>query len=237
MNRGDIKNYAAFLTPQVKFSTAPGDTVNNMVQMAADEIAARTLCLPKDTKFNAVAGSTGVGEYSLSTIDSEFVQIADSGLYWNAGTVASPDYTQLDPVTLKWLDENRRKWREEPAGDPQVFYQDGDTLGVFPAPADDLTDGFWLYYGTKAFTMINDDHYPFYGTSEIGRLTILDRAIALHLKIQVLSAADKVDSYRQAEKQYEGEISKVKGILMTNRAVLNSRYNRFQGRKIRNTWR
>lgn len=235
MTRLELKNYAAWLTPNPKLSSAPSGVVDNMIQIAADEIAARTLCLPKNIKFNAVAGSTGSGEYSLTTIDSEFIQIAPSGLYWNAGTVATPDYKQLDPVTIKWLDENRRNWRNQSAGDPQVFYQDGDTLGIFPAPDSALTNGFWLYYGLKAYTMDSDDDYPFYGENPIARLSILNRAICLHFKMQALSAADKRDDFNLVEKEYEREIVKVKGILMTNRAVLNSRYNRFMGRKVRTT--
>src|SRR3990167_519575 len=233
MTRLELKNYAAWQCPGVKLSTAPTGVVDNAIQIAANEIAARTICLPKNQKFNAVAGTTGVGEYSLTTIDEEFIQIAPSGLYWNQGTVATPDYKQLDAVTLKWLDENRRNWRSEAAGSPQVFYQDGDTLGVFPAPEDALTEGFWLYYGLKAFTMTADGHYPFYGTAQIARLSVLDRAIALHFKYQALSAADKKDDYKLVHDEYEAEIVKVKGILMTNRAVLNSRYNRLQGRRIR----
>lgn len=233
MTRIELKNYAAWQCPGVKLLSAPTGVIDNAIQIAANEVAARTLCLPKNQKFNAVAGTTGVGEYSLSTIDAEFVQIAESGLYWNQGTVATPDYKQLDAVTIKWLDENRRNWRNEAAGSPQVFYQDGDTLGVFPAPVSALTNGFWLYYGLKAFTMDSDDDYPFYGTSEVARLTILDRAVILHFKMQALGAADKRDDFGITKKDYEDEIAKVKGILMTNRAVLNSRYNRLQGRKVR----
>ena len=233
MNLLELKNFAAWQCPGVKLSTAPVGVVNNAIQMAANEVAARTLCLPKNQKFNAVAGTTGVGEYSLTTIDEEFIQIAPSGLYWNQGTAATPDYKQLDAVTLKWLDENRRNWRSEAAGSPQVFYQDGDTLGVFPAPESALTDGFWLYYGLKAYTMTTDDHYPFYGDSQIARLSVLDRAIILHFKMTALGAADKRDDYSITQKEYEVEIVKAKGILMTNRAVLNSRYNAFMGRKIR----
>ena len=234
MTLGQLKNYAAWLCPWAKLSTAPAGVVNNMIQIAANEIAARTLCLPKNIKFNAVAGTTGVGEYALSTIDAEFVQIAESGLYWNQGTVATPDYKQLDPVTLKWLDENRRNWRSTAAGTPEVFFQDGDTLSIYPAPVSALTNGFWLYYSLKAFTMSSDTDYPFYEDAQLARLTILDRAIVLHFKMQVLSAADKKDDFNLCQKEYEVEIAKCKGILMTNRAVLNSRYNRFQGRKVRN---
>lgn len=228
----EIKNYVAWLCPGVKLNNAPTGVVDNAIQIAADEVAARTLCLPKNKKFNADASD---GEYSLSTIDSEFVQIAESGLYWNAGTAGTPDWKQLDPVTIKWLDENRRNWRNEEAGSPEVFYQDGDTLGVFPAPESALTEGFWLYYGLKAYTMTDDSQYPFYGTSQIARLSILDRAIALHFKMQALSAADKRDDFKITQNEYEAEILKVKGILKTNLAVLNSRNNRFMGRKIRNT--
>src|SRR3990167_9125957 len=230
MNLLELKNFAAWQCPGVKLSTAPVGVVNNAIQMAANEVAARTLCLPKNQKFNAVAGTTGVGEYSLTTIDEEFIQIAPSGLYWNQGTAATPDYKQLDAVSLKWLDENRRNWRSEAAGSPQVFYQDGDTLGVFPAPESALTDGFWLYYGLKAYTMTTDDHYPFYGDSQIARLSVLDRAIILPFKMTALGAADKRDDYSITQKEYEVEIVKAKGILMTNRAVLNSRYNAFMGR-------
>lgn len=234
MKRGDLANYIAWQCPGVKLSTAPPGVVNNAIQVAANEVASRTLSLPKNKKFNALAFSgIGSGEYNLSDIDSEFVQIAASGLYWNQGTVASPDWKQLWPITIKWLDENRRNWRSEPADSPQQFYQDGDTLGVYPAPVDDLSEGFWLYYALKAFTMTNDDHYPFYGTSEIARLSILDEAITKRFKMLSLGSADKIDMNLRNEKAYEREIVKVNGILRTNRAVLNSRYNRFQGRKIR----
>ena len=235
MKRSELKNYIAWQCPGVKLSTAPAGVVDNAIQLCANEVAARTLCLPKNIKFSAVAGSTGAGEYTLSTIDSEFIQIAPSGLYWNQGTVASPDWKQLDAVTIKWLDENRRNWRSESAGTPQQFYQDGDTLGVYPDTESALSDGLWLYYGLKAFTMTTDDDYPFYGASEIARLSILDEAITKRFKMLSLGAADKRDDYNLEEKAFEREIVKVKGILGTNRAVLNSRYNRFQGRKVRNT--
>lgn len=235
MTRLELKNYIAWQCPGVKLSTAPTGVVDNAIQIAANEVAARTLCLPKNTKFNAVAGTTGAGEYTLSTIDSEFVQIAPSGLYWNSGTVGTPSWKQLDAVTIKWLDENRRDWRSTAAGTPEVFYQDGDTLGVFPAPEDALTNGFWLYYALKAYTMTTDSHYPFYGTAQIARLSVLDRAIALQFKCQALGAADKRDDFAITQKEFEAEIAKARGILGTNRAVLNSRYNRFMGRKVRNT--
>ena len=233
MNRGDLKNYSVVMCPGLKVSTLPSGVFDNMIQLAANDVAARTLCLPKNQKFNAAAGTTGAGEYSLSTIDSEFIQIAAPGLYWNAGTVSTPDWKQLDGVTLKWLDENRRNWRNEEAGSPQVFYQDGDTLGIFPAPESALTNGLWLYYGLKAYTMTTDDQYPFYNTAQISRLSILDMPIALNFKMQSLGALDKKDDFNLIEKQYERKIVEVKGILATNRAVLNSVKNKFMGRKVR----
>jgi len=234
MKLSELKNFAAWQTPGVQLASAPTGVIGNAIQMAANEVAARTLCLPKNIKFNAVAGTIGAGEYNLSTIDSEFVQIAPSGLYWNQGTVASPDFKQLDAVTIKWLDEFRRNWRDDAPGDPQQFYQNGDILGVHPSPVSALTNGFWLYYSLKAFTMASDNDYPFYGSTPIIRLSILDRAIILHFKMTALGAADKRDDYMITENEYEAEIVKVKGILMTNRAVLNSRYNSFMGRKVRN---
>jgi len=228
MNRGNLKTYCIASVPGIKSGSITTALLEQMIQLAADRVAIDLLCLKTNEKFTA---TINVSEYSLNTSVSNFGVIAESGLYYNQGTIASPEYKQLRPITLKWLDEHRAGWRDAGSDTPQYFYQEDDTLGVIPKPSATLANAFWLYFCQRAFQMTTDTQFPFYDTVQETRLSILDWAIVLSFKIQALGVLGQVDNYRLAEVAYRTEMDRVDGLLKRNLAIQNSRYNMFQGRR------
>lgn len=226
MDRGNLKDFFLASCAGLKQSTLPPELLDNLCQLSADDVAFRTLCLETDDTFNA---DEDEGEYDLTDIVDEYICLAPAGVWFNNGTVASPEWKQLRPVTIKWLDEKRPNWRIASSDTPQYFYQAGDTLGINPAPSADLTGGFRMHFYQGAFPMTTDGHFPFRGTAQIARLSILDRAMSLHFRWQAQGMLEKKDDYRLNERAYENEIQRVKGLLMRNPAIQFSRYTRFGG--------
>lgn len=231
--RAQIETLSMAMTAGLKVSEISGGktTIDLMVQKAADETAYLTAAILTDSKFSAVSGQP---KYSLNTVVSRFCVIASSGLYWNQGTVVTPDYKQLDAKPIKWLDENINNWRDRTADAPQYFAQEGADLVVFPKPNANLADGFWLYFGQKAYNMTDDAHYPFFGTTEWEHLTILDMALCLHFRWQSQFILNKGGAEVMAARaDYDKEAERVSGLLMRNLAIQNSRYNKYGGQVVR----
>lgn len=234
MKRSDLKNFFLASTSGLKAGQIAAGLLENLIQLSADDVAFRTLCLPTNDVFDAEEDE---GEYDLSTEVDQFVALHPAGLWFNEGTVADPEWKQLQAVTIKWLDEHRRNWRSATSDVPQYFYQEGNTLGAFPKPNADLTGGFWLYFYQGAFPMTTDDHYPFRGTAQITRLSILDRAMSLHFRWQAQGMLGKNDDYKLNENAYEKEITRVKGLLLRNAATLNDRHTKMGGPAIRSNFK
>jgi hypothetical protein len=231
--RANLENLAMAFAAGLKVSEISGGkpTIDLMVQKAADETAYLTCALITDSKFNAVADQQ---KYSLNTVVSRFCVIGPPGLYWNQGTADTPDYKQLIPVSIKWLDENIANWRDADSDAPQYFAQEGSDLVIHPKPSASLANAFWLYFGQKAYNMADDTNYPFYGTSEYEHLTVLDMAIVLHFRWQAQFILNKGEAeILGARKDYDNEIERVTGLLMRNLAIQNSRYNKYGGPAVR----
>lgn len=231
MNRGQLLNLGFSYTPGLKASHFAGmPTLQaDMIQNACNDVAIRTMCLKTNEKFDSEAG---VGEYQLSEVVDNFAVIDKPAVWWNQGTVLAPDWKQIHMKTIKWLDETRPNWRSASSGDPLYAYQNGDILGIHPAPIATLTDGLWLYFAKGAYVMADDDDYPFYGDTEMSRLSILDETIALHFKWKALGLLGKEDNYRLCENSYKRDIIEKMGILERNLGLSSSRYTKMSGPKV-----
>lgn len=231
MKFSDLKNFCLGVSSGLKANQMAPGQFDAMLQLSCDTVAVELMCLKTNQKF---ASETDTGEYDLNTIVDNFGCLAESGLYYNVGTASAPSYKPLKPITLKGLDELRPNWRDEDSGEPEYFYQEHDTLGVFPAVETGLENAFWLYYAKRAFPVGSDDtKYPFYGDTQNARLSILDYAVALHFKWMSLGILGKNDEYRGCEIAWRREMDRVSGLLKRNLPLQNSKYNKMQGPKVR----
>jgi len=149
----ELKSLARLYVPQAKPNIVDDTALSLIINEGALDVAFHSLCLKANTKFNAVADQS---EYNLSSVVTKFLAIDKPGLWWNDGN----QWKQLYPKTLKWLDENIPTWRDADSGAPRWYYQNGNTLGVHPAPADSLASGFWLYFAQAPTSMTENAHYP-----------------------------------------------------------------------------
>ena len=172
-------------------SDAAGPIKNTFLDLilnkGVEDIAAYTVCLSTNKKFSAAASQGDIANpYIISTVITDFLVMGKGGLWWNQGTVASPDYKRLNPKTIAALDKDRPNWRDVSDGAPQDYLIDGNNIIVIPAPVSALTDGFWLFYGAKPTYMTAVGHYPFSGsTTEYTYLSMFDMAIIKYARHQI----------------------------------------------------
>ena len=98
MTLSELRSLLRLYVPHALTSVITDIQLNLILNEGVNDIASRTLCLPADTKFNAVADQQ---DYDLSSVVSRFLVIDKEGLFWTNGT----RYKQLLPKTMKWLDE------------------------------------------------------------------------------------------------------------------------------------
>ena len=230
MTRSELKQYALIYTAGAKPNTFTSLVLDLILKKAAEDVAAYCVALPADKKISVVANTE---DYNLATLITDFLVVDRPGVWWNAGTGASTNWRQMIPVTTKWLDEKRPNWRSAASGSPQYFILRNNVLKLHPKPNTTLTDGIWVYYGQRPFAVTDDAQYYFYGTTEYPHLQILDDAILSYFKWKALGALGKDDNYQLAENAYKREREEKRRLLWRNLAINASRYNVFQGRKIR----
>lgn len=226
MNRGNLKTYCLGQAAGLKASQLASGQLDLMIQVACDAVAFEVLCVKTNSKFNVTADTF---EYDTRTLLDNFCAVTEGGLYYNQGTVAVPDWKKLDAYTLQAMEEKFPAWRNLDGDVPQRFWQEDDLICVSPTPADSLANGFWLYYAQKAYTMTSDDHFPFYGTAQNPRLSVLDSAIGRHFKWQAQGVLGKNDDYRLLENAFYKECDRVEGKLRRNLAVTTNRKLMMQG--------
>lgn len=208
MNLGNLRSLARAQVPTAKKSLVSPDLLRLILNNGKDDVASKTICLNANQKFNIVAVASGIAEYNLSTVVERFLVMDRPGLFYLDGT----NYKQLYPRTIKWLDENRPHWRTEGPGTPRYYYQNGNILGLVPAPSTAVTSGGWLYFGQKPPDMTADGNFPFGGGSEIIRLVPLHYAILSYARWQLTYIVNKgMDNYRLGERQYLAEVEIRKG--------------------------
>jgi hypothetical protein len=227
MTLANLRKIVRAICPAAKIQTVDNTVLDLFINMGANDIAAYTGCVGNDKKFNAVAE---IGEYDLITELGDFLTPDSEGLWWNNGD----KWIQLNPRTLKWLDENRPNWRDLPSGTPQDYSIDGTTLTVVPKPDTALTDGFWLYYGAKPPQMTEEGHYPFSGSStEYPDLSIFDLAICYFARMMISPIINDKTNENISLQEYNKERNEKNSLLGLRPDVSASRNNIFRGQRPR----
>ena len=230
MNRGNLKTLIRLSVPAAKTNRVSSATLNLIIQMAVDDICAKLRPIRTDEKFNV---TNNTYKYDLSSVITRFISIESSGLWWNSGTAASTDWTQVYPRTLAWLDRNRPSWRDLATGDPQWYTRQGDELLIVPQSTTSaaLEDGFWLFFNQKSQRMGDDAHYPFGYTSQIERLAILDDPIIKYTEMYLNHATGKKQQGLVSKKEYDALLRERGSLLDKRLDVSNSTQTRLQGRR------
>ncbi|RLE42221.1 hypothetical protein DRJ16_05140 [Candidatus Woesearchaeota archaeon] len=158
---------------RLKVPSAPSDVISDDNQLiifnnGVLEITRETKCLPTYGSFDTAADTM---EYNLSSLLSDYLCPLDEDLmkvYYYDGS----EYTELDIVTLSYLDENYSDWQTADSGDPERCVILGDTLFLHPKPDSTISNGIKMFYCKKPTPMDGSTYiYPWGGTSEITRLT------------------------------------------------------------------
>lgn len=226
MKLTNIRALCRAMIPGCKTDVVSDTVLDLVINEGVKDIAAFTKCLTTNKKFNAVASQGNVDNpYILSTVIGNYLVADKAGLWWNQGSVASPDYKKLNPRTIAWLDANRPNWRDLPAGTPQDYAIDNDNLIVVPAPVASLSNGFWLFHAKTPTAMTNVDAYPFSGTTvEYSHLSMFDFAIIYYVRWKVMPMLNKdyIDNYNLAQGLYNKERNEKYALLKRRPDINNS---------------
>ena len=233
MNLTNLKLLARAYVPGAKETDVVTDPVLTLLlNQGVVDIATKTACLKKSKTFTVTADDY---DYSLSSVLGDYLTMDKPGIWWNAGTVASPNWQKLDPRTMKYFDTNSPSWRDDDSDDPLEYSIEGDVLTLRPTPDTTLANGLWVYYGAMPIAMSAGAHFPFTGTStEYTHLSIFDDAILAFVEWKLQKALNKgQDPYAAKAKAYLG-ILETKEVLFKRRLDINAhRDTKFQGRKLR----
>ena len=204
MNLGDLKTLARTYVRAAKKTTIGDAELELILNLGALEVAQKSICLKTNEKFNSVAG---IGTYNLTSTLTRYLVMDKPGVWYRSSS--SEDYIQLNPTTIKALDNDRPGWRDLDSDDPTDYAIEGDDLIVVPAPSDAITDAFWVYFGQAPQSMTNNTHFPFGHSTEIYRLKTLQEAILAFWEWKAVKALESgIDAYRAAETAFDREFAK-----------------------------
>lgn len=195
------------------------------------DIAAYTACLKANKRFNITEDQA---EYLLSTVIGDYLVTDKSGLWWNQGTEAIPNWKKLNSRTLAWLDINRQNWRDLASGTPQDYSIDSDILTLVPKPNTTLANGLWLYYGKTSVPMTEEGHFPFVGSDvELIHLSVFDDAILKYAEWKINPILNKDQTEDITEGQYKRAREEAFTIFKKRRDIAIDKDARFQGPRVR----
>lgn len=148
--------------PGAKTTVISPTVLDLLINKGVDDVNSYALGYVGSKKIDVVAEQQ---EYEIHTEISDFLLIGKSGLLWNSGTVATPVWKKLIPITKTYLNKHISNWRDVDSDDPIYYYIEANTIGIYPKPDTNLTDGFWLddYY-KSATEMTDSGDFPFSGS-------------------------------------------------------------------------
>lgn len=226
-NLSTLESLVRLAVPGANLAVIDSPSLWVYINKGVDDVNQRLKILRVNTKFDIVAAQQ---EYNISDVVPDFVCMDDSGIYWNAGTAASPSWQQLLPKDRKWLDENVYSWRNYIAGTPIYYYQENDILGFVAAPSTAVAQGFWIYFIEKATAMTNGNQYPFTGTVTLtSSFDCLDDGIVAYCQWKLKALLGSKAEGVMDQSEYLAEIDKVDEIYSRRPDMNASRYFKMQG--------
>lgn len=170
--------------------------------------------------------------YELATTIDDYVLIGEGGLWYNRGSVASPEYEQLDAVDRMYLDKRYPNWVNADSGRVNYYFIEVNNLIVSTAPPATLTNGFYMPdYVKKPVNMTNDDHYPFTGSeTEYAFLQPLDDAISAYVRWKLKYSVGSDQKGIATQQEYQSLLNLQLKLVKRRPDFINSRKYRYRGK-------
>jgi len=216
MKLSEFRSLIRLLVPGANINRVPNVTLDIIINKGARDVNSRAKVLIKSGYFNAVADVGAYRIHEQSDI-TDFVLVGESGLWYNRGSVASPNYQQLDGVNRTYLNEYHKNWHVADSSNTLYAIFDPNLITVYPKPTAALDNAFFLPdYVHQTTDMGSGDDYPFTGsTTEYPGLEVLDDSIIDYVRYMLKRAVGKDQSGIITRQEYEQTISV--GKLMLNR--------------------
>ena len=171
MTLENLRKIARGMVPGLKTTVVSNALLDAIINSMVSDVTQMGRCLKTSTLFNVTSGT---GTYNITSAVSDFLSMDSPGIWWDDGS----QWQQLNPVTIKYLDDNYPTWRNDASGDPLRYAIDSDVITFHPTPNTTLASGFKIYHIKAPVDMSSITHYPFSGsTTEYPFLKIFDWAI------------------------------------------------------------
>jgi len=231
MTLGEFRTLIRAMVPSANTGAVKNTILNTLINKGVKEVNAIAKGYCDEVYFNIVASQDS---YNIRDIESSYVLIGPSGLWMNKGSVASPDWDQLDACNRMFLDRNYPNWVNSGDGTPLRYIVEAGKIIVHPSPTSALTNGFWMPDFIKAPTVMSSDtDYPFTGTTdELSDLQPLDDAIVDYVRWHLKHSVGSDQKGLTTRKEFELELRR--RIRMVGRRPdykSNFRKFRMRGRK------
>jgi len=127
--------------------------LNSWINDACTDLAFRAKCLPGNSKFSTLAGTS---EYVISALIATAIISLTEVYYLQDGTT----WKKIDPINRTELDTEYPNWKSDDAGTPLFYYFDREEaiFGLYPKPntVNAGTDYGEMYF-QKAHVDLNAD--------------------------------------------------------------------------------
>ena len=210
MTLSEYRTLVRLYVPSAKVTRVNNAQLDNLINRGVNDVNEFSLAYQGNKKINVVADSE---EIKISEDIDDYLTIDSSGIWWNSGTAASPNWLKLDPKTMESLSRDYPIWRDDSPDDPRRYVIEGNKITFNPPPDTALSEGFHVYYIKTANAMTSGENYPFTGTNvEISAFRVLDDAIIDYVRwklarplgqdqLGILSESDYMKSLAEKTRQ------------------------------------
>jgi hypothetical protein len=175
-----------------------------MLNQAVDQTNILAQVYKTFTDFNIEANKA---LYELSTIAPLFLGTDKRRTRFKN---SDDEWTDLIPKTEKWISEQYPDYLDAGSVDiPDYYCTEGNELRLYPPPKTAYTNGGRLFHLRKSVEMLNNDHYPWTGSSvEITAFIPLDDAILAYVRWKLSPQFGNVSDVDLRYREFVSECAK-----------------------------
>jgi len=197
--------------------------LTNLINQAVNNVNLIVGVYVGSTDFDVVANQK---EYDLSVVAPLFLGRDKRGVFFKS----SGQWQKIEPRSAANIAEfNPNFLNSTSVPIPQNYYINGHIFGLEPAADTSQTKGIRLYHLMRATDMVNDDHYPFTGsTTQISALLPLDDAIIAWCKWRIAPAYGTVTDVDLKEREFLAACYRAERQIKKSPDITISEYNRMR---------
>ncbi len=208
MKLSEFESFIRLIVPSANSQRVSQSRLRLLINKGVRKINVTGKVLTKKGYFNAVADT---GEYTITDQSGilDYVLVGESGVWYNNGTEASPNYIEVEGADRTYLNEKIPNWHSAGSGQPKYAVFDPNLIVIVNKPSASLTNGFMLpdyVYNTVDMTL--PDHYPFSGsTVEWPNLEVLDDAIIDYVRWMLRLSIGKKQEGIVTRQEYDATVN------------------------------